>query len=74
MMTMATMSMTMPMSTILRADFSGNFVSNWVALFSWDLDTDWSWNLSLMLLRHLMALPLNMLLTLRSCAVTRWIS
>ena len=74
MMSMATMSMTMPMSTVLRADLSGNLVSNWVALFSWNLDTDWPWNLSLMMLRHFMALSLNMLLTLRSCAVTSWIS
>ena len=74
MMSMATMSMSMTMSTILRADLSGNLVSNWVALLSWNLDTDWSGNLSLMLLRHLVALSLNMLLTLWSSAVTRWIS
>merc|ERR1711955_58434 len=57
------------MSTFVLTHFSGNLVSNWVALLSWHL-ADWSWHFSLMLLGNLVALSLNMLLALGSIAVS----
>jgi len=64
------MSMSMTMSTFIFTHFSGNLVSNWVALLSWHLVADWSWDFSLMLLGNLVALSLNVLLALGSIAVS----
>jgi len=66
-MSMSSMSMSM---TIRFTHFSGNLVSSWVALLSWHLMANWSWHFSLMLLGNLVALSLNMLLALRSIAVS----
>jgi len=66
-MSMTTMSMSM---SINFTHFSGNLVSSWVALLSWHLVAHWSWDFSLMLLGNLVALSLNMLLALRSIAVS----
>jgi len=68
-MTMSMSSMSMSMS-IRFTHFSGNLVGSWVALLSWHLVAHRSWDFSLMLLGNLVALSLNMLLALRSIAVS----
>jgi len=69
-MTTMSMSMTTMSMSINFTHFSGNLVSSWVALLSWHLVAHWSWDFSLMLLGNLVALSLNMLLALRSIAVS----